>query len=478
MLMYYMHYFDSSRPLPSLDDAPDNSIPVSMTTIPPGEMTHFRREDGKAARIHAFIDGTGAPQSHTWILANGSRITPVRLDEDEIKKLNSSDFIIIDAIERVVFINPTPETKRQYQEDLDQFRDIERELTRRAHKRTKGADGRYRKSVQTSNNDSIKVSATGGFSDEIYAAEQVNALTIGMYRTELAVLMREDKDVIGDGWEQRWEERWHKIFDHIATEANGKAISLRTVDFAGDKIQSELSSFAGNPEKQEMMIRAQIRAALRVSKENELADFSMMQPMTTKPEDFDKFQSWMKEEADNLEIDELELGCMVETKGIISQLQNLNASYISVGTNDLVSELLEYDRYDAKEAKEKYDPTDPKVLKALLNILDNAKDDVEISLCGDMASKPQHFALLVGLGYRHMTAGVGSVHHIKELARRIDTQEAEQLVDRLMVGDLNREQREALLRNFNEKYLGVYNGAIMSENLNRPEPSEFTLEVK
>ena len=147
-----------------------------------------------------------------------------------------------------------------------------------------------------------------------------------------------------------------------------------------------------------------------------------------------------------------------------------------VNAQSFLDEQLKYER--VREAKEKYDPTDPKVLKALLDILDNAKDDVEISLCGDMASKPQHFALLVGLGYRHMTAGVGSVHHIKELARRIDTQEAEQLVDRLMVGDLNREQREALLRNFNEKYLGVHNGAIMSENLNRPEPSEFTLEVK
>jgi phosphoenolpyruvate-protein phosphotransferase (PTS system enzyme I) len=457
MLIAFQNAFDKSRAKSLLEDAPNNSIPIA-TTFAPVQMTLFRKDSGVGVKMHGFLDCTGVVQSHTWVIARGSRVTAARIPEEQLRSINSGDMIIIDGPNKKVILNPAPATLRQYRELLKKQIGGDHQLLERSIHRTVEPDGSLRKFVRTANNDNIKISANIGFRDELEAAKIVNALTIGLYRTEFAFLARQNKDYHSENWEKTWEERWEKIFTHIARSSQGRAVSIRALDLEGDKIQHDARDLAEDPVKKEAMVRAQIRAALRVQASEKDANFSMMFPMINSPDQFATFKSWVQEEAKALDLPPLEVGAMLETMEVIPHIGELKAAYFSVGTNDLNAAAVGYDRY-GEQANSRYDLSDPRFVTALEAIQKNNQMPSggarsELSVCGDISSDPRYFALLIGLGYRHLSVGPGKVPMIKELARRIDTDAAKELVTKVKAAT-TRAEREHEIDHFNEKCLGL-----------------------
>ncbi|MDH8101816.1 hypothetical protein QIG22_28490, partial [Klebsiella pneumoniae] len=62
-------------------------------------------------------------------------------------------------------------------------------------------------------------------------------------------------------------------------------------------------------------------------------------------------------------------------------------------------------------------------------------------LCGEMAGDPMCVAILIGLGYRHLSMNGRSVARAKYLLRRIDYAEAENLAQRSLEAQLATEVR-------------------------------------
>jgi len=153
---------------------------------------------------------------------------------------------------------------------------------------------------------------------------------------------------------------------------------------------------------------------------------------------------------------------MVETKEFVCDLENADAAFFSLGTNDLIADIIGFNRFDREERNRLHDPTDPRVLAAIAATaaVGNAKG-IPVSVCGDLGSDPRYFALLAGAGIRSVSAGASAVPVMKEVARRIDTATAKKLFG-VMIATSDRDERLRLLDEFNARELGLRNRSLDS----------------
>jgi phosphotransferase system enzyme I (PtsP) len=111
-----------------------------------------------------------------------------------------------------------------------------------------------------------------------------------------------------------------------------------------------------------------------------------------------------------------DLGVMIEVPSLLWQLESLfrRVSFVAVGTNDLMQYLFASDsRSDM--VQDRYDPLSPPMVRALRHISVKARDaGVDVSVCGEMASKPLEAMVLVALGYRSLSMPVHAIGRIKD----------------------------------------------------------------
>jgi len=89
--------------------------------------------------------------------------------------------------------------------------------------------------------------------------------------------------------------------------------------------------------------------------------------------------------------------------------------FLSIGTNDLIQYTLAFDRID-DEVSYLYNPVHPAVLK-LIKMTLNAGEagNVNISMCGEMASDTQYTRLLLGMGLTNFSVQANSLLDIKRI---------------------------------------------------------------
>ncbi|QRB62530.1 phosphoenolpyruvate--protein phosphotransferase [Escherichia coli] len=149
------------------------------------------------------------------------------------------------------------------------------------------------------------------------------------------------------------------------------------------------------------------------------------------------------EEMIGYEIPKPRIGIMLEVPSMVFMLPHLakRVDFISVGTNDLTQYILAVDRNNTRVANI-YDSLHPAMLRALAMIAREAEiHGIDLRLCGEMAGDPMCVAILIGLGYRHLSMNGRSVARVKYLLRRIDYAEAENLAQRSLEAQLATEVR-------------------------------------
>ncbi len=103
--------------------------------------------------------------------------------------------------------------------------------------------------------------------------------------------------------------------------------------------------------------------------------------------------------------------------------------FISVGTNDLTQYILAVDRNNTRVANI-YDSLHPGMLRVLAVIAQEAeKYGIDLRLCGEMAGDPMCVAILIGMGYRHLSMNGRSIARVKYLLRNIDYDDAKTLLN-------------------------------------------------
>jgi phosphotransferase system enzyme I (PtsI) len=144
---------------------------------------------------------------------------------------------------------------------------------------------------------------------------------------------------------------------------------------------------------------------------------------------------------------------MVETPAAAMMVDQLaeHSSFISVGTNDLTQYTLAVDRGNARLA-DRFTPLHPAVVRLLKRIVDcGVCRGLDVSVCGEMASEPLSTLLLLGLGYRVLSASPGALPLIRWIVRQIDISAAQEAATQATEAATTSEVTAIL-----EKHMGQY----------------------
>lgn len=130
---------------------------------------------------------------------------------------------------------------------------------------------------------------------------------------------------------------------------------------------------------------------------------------------------------------DVKTGIMVEipAAAIMADQFAKYVDFFSVGTNDLTQYTLGVDRNNEYVA-DIFDPIHPAVL-SLLKMIKQAADNnnIEATICGEMAGDPLFIPVLLGLGYRNLSMSPTNILKARYVVTHLTIEKCRELLDRL-----------------------------------------------
>jgi phosphotransferase system enzyme I (PtsP) len=264
---------------------------------------------------------------------------------------------------------------------------------------------------------------------------------IGLYRTEVPFMIREFFPS-----EQEQADTYRKQIEAFSP----RPVTMRTLDIGGDKALpyfpiNEENPFLGwrgirvtldHPE----IFLVQVRAMLKAGEGYD--NLRIMLPMVTSVGEVEDASRQIDRAVRELQdegyaIKRPLVGVMVEVPAAVYQVRRFarRVDFISVGSNDLTQYLLAVDRNNPRVAG-LYVSYHPAVLKALQHIAREAhKEDVTVSICGEVASEPGGALLLMAMGYDVLSMNATNLPKVKSAIRSVSKQDADLLLKEVMAMD-------------------------------------------
>jgi phosphotransferase system enzyme I (PtsI) len=151
---------------------------------------------------------------------------------------------------------------------------------------------------------------------------------------------------------------------------------------------------------------------------------------------------------------DIKIGIMIETPSAALTAFSLarDVDFFSVGTNDLTQYTLAVDRGN-EFVSTLYSSVDPAVLRLIRTVIQDAhKAQIDLSLCGEMASEPEYIMLLLGIGIRTLSLAHPMLPEIKQIIRSVTIENCNK-VARKVLGMNSERQISAFLRDSARKIL-------------------------
>ena len=149
------------------------------------------------------------------------------------------------------------------------------------------------------------------------------------------------------------------------------------------------------------------------------------------------------------------IGIIIEVPSVVFQLQSVikRVDFVSIGTNDLIQYLLAVDRNNLR-LRGLYSHFQPAVLKILNLIIEQCKDQqIEVHVCGEMASDPLAAILLIGMGYRQLSMNASNLLKVKRAISRFTIAELQQLAKHIMQFETEPKIKSELIKAMESKGL-------------------------
>jgi phosphotransferase system enzyme I (PtsI) len=397
-------------------------------------------------RVKGFITDLGGKTSHTGIIAQTLEIPAVVGLEVATQTIRNDDVIIVDGSTGTVVAHPTEKTLLAYEERQANYERYKAVITRESHLKT-----------QTTDRRPFDVLANIEFPEEVVSAINYGAAGIGLYRTEFQYLGR---SVFPS--ESELFENYRDVVEVMAP----RPVIFRTLDINGDKaIHSGAGQDEQNPAlglrairyclKRPEVFRTQLRAILRAAA---FGNVRLMFPLISAYFEIQLAKRFLDEAAASLEKDGLPyqraipVGIMIEVPAAVVMADHLakEVDFFSIGTNDLIQYGLAIDRGN-KQVAHMYQPLDPAVIRMIKHTTDVARANrIPVHMCGEMAGRPLHAPLLLGLGLNELSMNPQAIPQVKRMIRSISLAESKKMVKKILNLRTAREVFEVLRDSFGE----------------------------
>ena len=379
-------------------------------------------------KVLGFVTDIGGRTSHTSIMARSLELPAIVGTNNVTELVNTGDFLILDALNNVVYVNPS-------QDDIQRLKALQAKLADEKAELAKLKD----LPALTLDGHRVDVVANIGTIRDIEGAERNGAEGVGLYRTEFLFM---DRDQLPT------EEEQFIAYKDVVEAMNGNLVILRTMDIGGDKelpyldLPKEMNPFLGwrairiALDRREIL-NAQLRAVLRASAYGKLA---VMFPMIISVEEIRELKSVIEELKVELRnegkaFDEnIQIGVMVETPSAAVNAKFLakEVDFFSIGTNDLTQYTLAVDRGN-ELISHLYNPMSPSVLNLIKQVIDASHAEGKwTGMCGELAGDERATVLLLGMGLDEFSMSAISVPRIKKLIRNVNYQDAKLLAEKAL----------------------------------------------
>jgi phosphotransferase system enzyme I (PtsI) len=371
---------------------------VVANDLPPSRFLEIAWDGGGAVLFE------GSPNSHVAMLARARGVPMIiGLERGDLRGHKEA---LLDSTAGVLIASPNAEDIAELTE------------RRRVAEVAQAEEMRYLTTAAvTASGTGVQVMINVADGTELDGIDVAHCDGIGLVRTEL--LLRTMDDL-------RDEEKQYRAYRRIMLWANGKPVTIRTMDAGGDKpipgytVDGEGNPFLGirgvrlslqHPEVLTIQLRALARAAA-------LGPLKVMVPMITTPRELDHVRVLLDLavnalRSSNVQCAMPELGMMVEVPAAALAIDLFDANFLSIGSNDLIQYVTASSR-DSSRLAPLQDPLQPAVLRLIRTVVENADSrQIPISLCGDMASDERCISALLGVGLRSLSVAPAALGRVK-----------------------------------------------------------------
>jgi phosphoenolpyruvate-protein phosphotransferase (PTS system enzyme I) len=364
----------------------------------------------------AIVLTEGSPTSHVAMLARARRV-PMVVGLAASAGSMAGREALVDAASGEVVLDPTDDTRTAFAARAG-----------RAEAAAAATTAFRERPAVTKDGTAISVNLNAASADELEGIDPAICDGIGLVRTELMFY--------GPGGPPD-EEAQYEAYRRIVAWAQGRPVTIRTLDAGGDKpIEGVTMSGESNPFlgvrgirlslRHPVLFQTQLRALARGAVHG---DLRVMLPMVTVPEELEAARALLDEAMTSLASDRIpaarpKLGIMIEVPAAAIGVDLFDADFFSIGSNDLTQYVTAAGR-DIGAVADLADPLNPAVLRLIASVARHGQESGrEVSLCGDAGGEPRAIGALLRAGLRSLSVAPQSVAAAKQAIAAVDLREA------------------------------------------------------
>lgn len=397
---------------------PENAVLVARN-IGPGELLEY----GKGLR--GIVLEQGSVGSHAAIIARAWAIPMVIHADNITREALNGDPILVDGDQGVAHLRPDDNVASAFNDKMA--------MANQAQERF--AAIRDRPAIT---NDGIKIelAMNAGLLADLPSIDSSGAEGVGLFRTELQFLLRNEMPKRRDLYRQ---------YKRVMDSAKGKPVTFRTLDIGSDKVVPFLKpEDEPNPalgwrairislDKPGIM-RMQLEAILRAAGGRPV---NIMFPFVAQFDEFKQAKAMLDKTIQN-EIrlghtvsENIKVGAMLETPSLAfapNQFYEM-ADFISIGGNDLKQFFFAADR-ENERVRRRYDTLNVSFLTFIELIANRCFEfDTPVSFCGEDAGRPLEAMCFAAMGLRTLSMRPASIGPVKDRLLTVDLMKCKQIID-------------------------------------------------
>ena len=360
-----------------------------------------------------LVSAYGGPEGHFSIIARSLSIPTVVGVKNFINNVQNKEKIIIDGDKGLIIKNPNKNTIKIYERKIN-------ELKTQSHKLDQ-----YKNILpRTLDKKKIFIEANVDNFQESKLAMENGINGIGLFRSEYLYMNRKKLPS---------EKEQFNLLKKTIQNLGSRKLTVRTLDIGNDKHSEQIDKIVGPSPNPALGLRAirltlafpnifkkQISAILRASA---FGSLRIMLPMVSHLYELEAAKKIIKDVHKALIKKKIKvrktlppIGVLIETPAaaLISNILAKHCDFFAIGTNDLVMYTLAIDRGDENVANI-YEPSHLSVLRLIKMSKESAdKNNIPVSVCGEMAGDPMFAPLLIGLGINTLSMSPSRILKMKQ----------------------------------------------------------------